>query len=101
MSKISEYCIRALIYIQSEYQAGKRPKVPGIAKGIGFPDYTTKALQTLAKHRLVSSAKGRGGGFFFQEEANPITLYDLIKLLEGEAFFYEMPNTWMKNKKLN
>lgn len=88
LSKTSEYGIRALIYIQSENQAGKRPKVPEIAKGIGSPaHYTAKVLQTLARHQLVSSAKGRGGGFFFQEEADPTTLYDVIKLLEGEAFF--------------
>jgi len=88
LSKTSEYGIRALIYIQSENQLGKRPKVPEIAEGIGSPvHYTAKVLQTLAKHLLVSSAKGRGGGFYFQEEADPITLYDVIKLLEGEAFF--------------
>ncbi len=88
LSKTSEYGIRALIFIQSENQAGKRPKVPEIAKGTGSPThYTAKVLQTLAKHQLVNSAKGRGGGFFFSEDAEPITLYDVIKLLEGEAFF--------------
>ncbi|MEA1875228.1 MAG: Rrf2 family transcriptional regulator [Bacteroidota bacterium] len=88
LSKTSEYGIRALIFIQSENQAGKRPKVPEIAKGIGSPaHYTAKVLQTLAKHKLVSSAKGRGGGFYFQKEADPTSLYDVIKLLEGESYF--------------
>lgn len=88
LSKTSEYGIRALIFIQSENQIGKRPKVPEIASGIGSPvHYTAKILQTLARHNLVKSAKGRGGGFFFEEGADPITLYEVIKLLEGESFF--------------
>ncbi|MCD6347272.1 MAG: Rrf2 family transcriptional regulator [Bacteroidales bacterium] len=89
LSKTSEYAIRALIFIQAENMAERRPKMTEIALGIGSPThYTAKILQTLVRHDLLSSAKGRGGGFFFKNGSDPISLYDVIKLLEGESFFH-------------
>ncbi|HEY5536125.1 MAG TPA: Rrf2 family transcriptional regulator, partial [Ignavibacteria bacterium] len=36
---------------------------------------------------LISSIKGRGGGFFFDQSATPLTIYDVIRVMEGEKFF--------------
>ncbi|MBT7092306.1 MAG: transcriptional regulator, partial [Bacteroidetes bacterium] len=59
LSRTTEYGIRALIFIQAENLKDKRPKVSEIAEGIDSPaHYTAKVLQTLARHDLVSSAKG-------------------------------------------
>ncbi|MBE0640935.1 MAG: Rrf2 family transcriptional regulator [Bacteroidales bacterium] len=88
LTRTTEYALRALIFIQSRNQRGERPRLPEIAEGSNAPaHYIGKILQSLVRHRLVSSAKGPGGGFFFPENTSPLSLYDVIRHLEGEAFF--------------
>lgn len=90
LSKSTEYAIRALVFIQLRNWEQKRPGVDEIAREIEAPQpYTAKILQILAKHKLVDSAKGRGGGFFFGENQSKLTLYDVIHVLEGDACFYK------------
>jgi Rrf2 family protein len=88
IGKASEYAIRALVYIFLQNQKGKRPGYREIAEKIGSPEqFTAKILQSLTRSELVSSMKGRGGGFFFADSAAPLTLYEIIRELEGEKFF--------------
>jgi Rrf2 family protein len=86
--KSTQYAIRALVYIQLQNWLNKRPGVVEIAKEIEAPEaYSAKILQTLTKHQLVDSMKGRGGGFFFNGIVKKITLYDVIHVMEGDACF--------------
>lgn len=88
LGKTAEYAIRALVYVYMQNQAGKRPGFREIAKKINSPpQFTAKILQKLAREELVSSMKGRGGGFFFDQPAIPLTLYEVIRVMEGEIFF--------------
>jgi Rrf2 family protein len=88
LGKTTEYAIRALVYIYMQNMEGKRPGFKEIAKMIDSPEqFTGKVLQNLTRAELVSSMKGRGGGFFFNEPATPITLFKVIEELEGEAYF--------------
>ena len=68
LSKSTEYAIRALVFVQLRNWDEKRPSVREIAKEIEAPEsYTAKILQTLTKNKLMDSLKGRGGGFFFND----------------------------------
>jgi Rrf2 family protein len=88
LGKTSEYAIRALVYVYLQNLYGKRPGSKEIAKNIDSPEqFTAKVLQNLTRKGLVSSMKGRGGGFFFDNTASPLTLYEVIRLVEGEGFF--------------
>jgi len=88
LAKSTEYAIRALVYIELENRKGKRPGVKQIARQIASPEpYTGKFMQTLSKYGLVRSAKGRGGGFFFDNQIRPLSLQKIIMVLEGEAYF--------------
>jgi Rrf2 family protein len=88
IGKASEYAIRSLVYIFLQNQEGKRPGYKEIAEKIGSPvPFTAKILQSLARAELVSSMKGRGGGFFFDVSADPLSLYKIIQVMEGEKFF--------------
>ncbi|MFV0378970.1 MAG: RrF2 family transcriptional regulator [Mangrovibacterium sp.] len=90
IAKSTEYAIRALVYIQLKNQEGKRPGKEEIAKEIDAPEaFSAKILQTLTRHRLITSMKGRGGGFFFTGEQASPSLFDVIRLLEGDAFFHK------------
>lgn len=88
LGKTSEYAIRALVYIYMQNVEDKRPGYREISKEIGSPEqFTAKVLQNLARAELISSMKGRGGGFFFKDSSVPLTLYEVILVIEGEKFF--------------
>ena len=90
LSKSTEYAIRALIYVQLRNKEEKRPGVEEIATEIGAPvAYTAKILHTLTTHTLLNSMKGRGGGFFFEKNQSDLTLYDVVKVMEGNAVFHK------------
>lgn len=68
----------------------KRPGVGEIAREIEAPEaYTAKILQILTKNKLLESMKGRGGGFFFSDNQSNLTLFDVILVVEGDAFFHK------------
>jgi Rrf2 family protein len=88
LGKTTEYAIRALVYVYLQNIKGKRPGYKEISKEIDSPEhFTAKVLQNLARAKLVSSMKGRGGGFFYDEPTNPITLFKVIEAVEGKEFF--------------
>ena len=88
LGKTSEYAIRALVYVYIQNLEGKRPGYKEIAKNIDSPEqFTAKVLQSLARAELISSMKGRGGGFFFDQSAAPLPLYKVIRVMEGEKLF--------------
>jgi Rrf2 family protein len=88
LGKTTEYAIRALVYIYIQNLEGKRPGFKEIAKKIDSPEqFTAKVLQSLARNQIISSMKGRGGGFFFNQTSASLTMYDVIRVMEGENFF--------------
>ena len=88
LGKTTEYAIRALVYIYIQNQEGKRAGFKEISKKIESPEqFTAKVLQNLARAELILSMKGRGGGFFFGQPATPLTLFEVIRVMEGEKFF--------------
>jgi len=90
LSKSTEYAIRALVFVQLRNWEQKRPGVGEVAKEIEAPEaYTAKILQTLTRNKLLDSMKGRGGGFFFNDNHSNLTLYDVIHVVEGDALFHK------------
>jgi Rrf2 family protein len=88
LGKTTEYAIRSLVYIFIQNQEGKRPGFKEISKKIDSPEqFTAKILQNLARAELISSMKGRGGGFFFDQPATLLTIFEVIRVMEGEKFF--------------
>lgn len=88
LGKTTEYAIRALVYIYIQNMEGERPGFKEIAKKIDSPEqFTGKVLQNLTRANIVSSMKGRGGGFFFNEPTHPVTLFKVIEAIEGKEYF--------------
>ncbi|HKL91849.1 MAG: Rrf2 family transcriptional regulator [Bacteroidales bacterium] len=83
-NKETEYALRSLVYIQHQNDRNIRPGIEEIAKEIEAPHaFTAKILQRLVRLGFVQSAKGRGGGFFFDPNKPVVTLHDLIQSTEG------------------
>ena len=88
LSKSTEYAIRALVFIQLRNWENKRPGVEEVAKEIEAPvSYSAKILQTLTRHKLLGSMKGRGGGFAFDDNQSKLRIYDVIHVMEGDSCF--------------
>lgn len=87
-TKTTQYAIRALVYIYLQNLNLNRPGFREIAKHIGAPEeFTGKIVQHLVKSHIISSIKGRGGGFFFTDMHPSLNLLDVIKIIEGDGFF--------------
>jgi Rrf2 family protein len=90
LSKSTEYAIRALIFVQLQNLMGKRPGVAEIAKEIEAPTaFSAKILHTLTSRKLLNSMKGRGGGFYFSDNQDELTVYEIILVMEGNVLFTE------------
>ena len=88
--KTTEYAIRSLVYIYIQSTEAKSPGFKEIAKPIDSPEqFTAKVLQHLTRAKFISSMKGRGGGFFFDNPETPLPLFNVVKALEGETYFHK------------
>lgn len=86
--KETEYALRALVYICEQNQHKRRPGLSEIAYEIEAPGpFTAKVLQRLVKSDILSSQKGKGGGFFFKEGQGNILLKEVIIITEGAGIF--------------
>lgn len=87
-SKACEYGIRAVIYIWSQKDKGKKLGIKDICKEIDAPEFfTAKILQSLAKQGIISSAKGPNGGFYVETSHEDQTLMDLVLAIDGDHLF--------------
>ena len=89
LAKSTQYAIRALVFIQLRNWEKQRPGVEEIAREIEAPvAFAAKILQTLTRHRLLGSIKGRGGGFAFEDMQSELSIYGVIHVMEGDSCFH-------------
>ena len=87
-SKSCEYAIKAVLYISMNTRDGSRLSIKEIAEEIESPEpFTAKILQELARKRIISSAKGPGGGFFIDPKAKPIVMMEIVEAIDGMGAF--------------
>lgn len=85
-NKETEYAIRGLVYVKLQNLRQRRPGTAEIAKEIDAPPFfTAKILQRLVRSGYLRSVKGKGGGFYFDENEPELSLSDLIMATEGGA----------------
>ncbi|MBD3906334.1 Rrf2 family transcriptional regulator [Chryseobacterium sp. Ch-15] len=78
-----QYAIKACIVLATER---KKIGIIDISEQIGTPTYfTSKILQQLTKKQLISSGKGKGGGFYLTDEQfESLTIQDIYENFEGK-----------------
>lgn len=87
-SKSCEYAIKAVLHICMNTRDGSRLGIKEIAEEIESPEpFTAKILQELARKRIISSAKGPGGGFFIDPKAKPIVMMEIVEAIDGMGAF--------------
>lgn len=84
LSNTSRYAIRAVIYLAYNCEEGTKIGIKQISKDLGIPTpFLGKILQSLAKHKLLSSTKGPHGGFGLNRDPNKINLMDIVEVVDG------------------
>lgn len=86
-SKSAEYAIQAMIYL-ADKQAKINPEKPimvrEIAEAYSIPaQFLAKITQTLAKHHLLNTTRGRGGGIKLSRPASTIFLPEVVHAIDG------------------
>ncbi len=88
LSNTSKYAIRAVIYLALNAGEEKKIGIKQISKELNIPTpFLGKILQTLAKHKLLSSTKGPHGGFGLGRNAEKIYLIDIVDIIDGQDIF--------------
>lgn len=82
-SKSTQYALQALIKVpkadQDEYVT-----VTDLSDKIDVPkEFLAKIFQDLAKHGILESRRGRGGGFRLSRPPGEIAIYEIVELIEG------------------
>jgi Rrf2 family transcriptional regulator, iron-sulfur cluster assembly transcription factor len=83
----TEYAIRGLAELVSRSE-NEPVLLAELVTGTDLPrEFMAKVFQRLVKAGILSSAKGRGGGFSLSRSASEITLMDILVALEGQQHF--------------
>ena len=86
-SHSTQYAIRAIEYLLLNPNNGNRSVVE-LASELNIPQpYLSKVMQQLAKNNIISSTKGRGGGFYLSKENMERPLIDIVICIEGHNIF--------------
>lgn len=84
ISSKGEYGLRALFDLAQHYeQSPRRSREIGEAQSVP-EDYLNQLLITLRKAGLINSLRGPQGGHILARHPGQITLYEIIRVLEGE-----------------
>jgi len=86
-SNSTKYAIRTIEYLLNNQDNGKKSVVK-LAKELSIPQpYLSKIMQQLSKGDIISSTKGRGGGFYLSEKNMNRPLIDIVICIEGYNVF--------------
>ena len=82
-SNTTEYAIRGLSELAGRSN-GHTMLLDQLVAGTNLPrDFMAKIFQKLVRAKLLTSAKGRGGGFALARPPHDITLMDIVEAIEG------------------
>jgi len=87
ISSTSKYAIRAVLYLAVN-DTKQKTGIKKISSDLDIPGpFLSKILQTLAKHRILSSTKGPNGGFSIGVDTHDIQLMDIVEIIDGRDSF--------------
>jgi Rrf2 family protein len=88
LSNSCKYGIRAIAYIASRPGESGNIGLKEISGALGIPTpFLAKILQLLTKRKILGSTKGPHGGFVLQKAPEEITLFDIVKAIDGDDLF--------------
>ncbi|MCO5725039.1 RrF2 family transcriptional regulator [Robiginitalea marina] len=87
ISKTAKYAIKAVIYLGLHSSESHKILTRDLYEKIQVSEsYLAKILQELSRHNIISSAKGRNGGFYLTRDNGDHTLMDIVRVLDGGQY---------------
>jgi len=88
LSNTCKYAVRALIYLGKYSSDGAKIGIKKISSDLSIPTpFLGKILQNLVKQKILVSTKGPNGGFGLGKKTDEISLYEIVRIVDGEDFF--------------
>lgn len=88
LSNTCKYAVRALIYLGKYSEDGIKIGIKKISADLLIPTpFLGKILQNMVKQKILVSTKGPNGGFGLAKKTSEISLYDIVRVVDGEDFF--------------
>jgi Rrf2 family protein len=85
-SRQCEYALQAVLFL-AKRPVGSLTSIRDLTDSLGIPyDFLAKILQGLASKGLLISQKGSAGGFGLARPAKDITLFQIVKAIDGTDF---------------
>jgi Rrf2 family protein len=83
LSMKTQYAFKALMYL-AQNDSGEPVLIAEIAEKKNIPlKFLENILLELKKSGILSSKKGKGGGYFFNQPPSDVRLAKVIRLIEG------------------
>ena len=80
-----EYACRVLAQLGLSYQTNELPHIEELAKAESIPsNYLVQILNELRTAGIIISKRGKQGGYALARSPSEISLYDVMKAVEGE-----------------
>lgn len=90
LSNTCKYGIRAVIYLAVNAKDNVKIGIRKISEDLELPaPFLGKILQNLAKNKILDSTKGPNGGFQLAMKPEKISLFDIVKIIDGIEVFHE------------
>lgn len=88
LSNTCKYAIRAVVYLSVFSSSEKKTGIREISEKLEIPTpFLGKILQSLARNKVLTSAKGPNGGFSLGRSADDISLMDIVEIVDGTDIF--------------
>ena len=88
LSNTCKYAVRALIYLGKYSVEGTKIGIKKISSDLMIPTpFLGKILQNLVRQKILVSTKGPNGGFGLGRKIEDISLYDIVRIVDGDDFF--------------
>lgn len=88
LSNSCRYGLRAVIYLASQPKGAGKTGIKQISEDLDLPTpFLAKILQQLAKQKVLNSTKGPHGGFSLMKDPKKVTLFDIVKIIDGDEIF--------------
>ena len=87
LSIISDYAVRAVLWLSQHYAEGVARTVDDMASEQTLPpNYLVQILIELKSAKIVKSRRGKDGGYLLARPPAQITFGDVLRCIHGEIF---------------
>jgi Rrf2 family iron-sulfur cluster assembly transcriptional regulator len=90
LSQACNYGILSMLYIAKESKPGEYISIRKISTELNISfAFLTKILQILTQKGILHSVRGAKGGVALAKPTTEISMYDVIKAIDGESMFVD------------